>query len=431
MVYVGVTLDINSKVTLFIISIMKRNVNTSKLTKEFIESRISQEQIVSKYLNIPIDTVKDCIEYNHLIKSVFRDDDTDGSMGITYNKKGRLKVRDFGGSGFFEDVYGVVAYVLSIIYERPISTNNKRDFYFILTHIYRTFSDAIDNRIYQNQLDVNIQNAINKGKNKKSIIEIVPRSWNKDDKEYWNKLGIDLGYLNTHFVIPVEQYYINRLVYNEPKYYYKQSDPCYAYMLGVNKEGIYLIKLYFPKRNRHIELKFITNCNVLEGLPNLERNDYDYIIITKSSKDRLSIGSHLSLQPFYGAVGNKLNIGIINLPSENYRLKSNEYIWLKKKLNENGLIISLLDFDATGRNGAKYLLETYNIPYIFITRGEFGLENYSDCKDFAELHNKYTKEEINQFIKETIKYVELQFRNKEICDTNAYSRLLSEFDLPY
>lgn len=107
---------------------MKRNANTSKLTKAFIESRVSQEEIVSKYLDIPLEVVRDCVEHNHLITSVFRDDDTDGSMGIAYNAKGRLKVRDFGGAGFFDDVYGVVAYVLSIVYERPISTNNKQDF---------------------------------------------------------------------------------------------------------------------------------------------------------------------------------------------------------------------------------------------------------------------------------------------------------------
>lgn len=73
---------------------MKRNANTSKLTKAFIESRVSQEEIVSKYLDIPLEVVRDCVEHNHLITSVFRDDDTDGSMGIAYNAKGRLKVRD-------------------------------------------------------------------------------------------------------------------------------------------------------------------------------------------------------------------------------------------------------------------------------------------------------------------------------------------------
>ena len=71
-------------------------------------------------------------------------------------------------------------------------------------------------------------------------------------------------------------------------------------MLGQDRKGVHLIKLYFPNRDRKTELKFITNCNVLEGLPNLELNNYDYILITKSSKDRLSIGSYLSMTPFYG-----------------------------------------------------------------------------------------------------------------------------------
>ena len=408
---------------------MKRNANTSKLTKAFIESRVSQEEIVSKYLDIPLEVVRDCVEHNHLITSVFRDDDTDGSMGIAYNAKGRLKVRDFGGAGFCDDVYGVVAYVLSIVYERPISTNNKQDFYFVLSHIYRTFSYEIDNHINDYDVDESIKNALVKARKKKAIIEIVPRSWNRQDKAIWAKLNVDLNYLNTHFVIPVEQYYIDRVTNPTPKYKDAKQDPCYAYMLGRNKAGIYLIKLYFPLRDRTKELKFVTNCNVLEGLPNLEREDYDYIIITKSSKDRLSLGSHLSKHIFYGADGKTLRIGVINLPSENYRLKANEYSWLKKRLNNKGMIVSLLDFDRTGRDGADYLLETYGIPYLFITRGEFGLENY-ECKDFADLHDKFSNDEIDTFIKETIRYVEIRYR-KDKSDTDAYFKRLSDCDLPY
>lgn len=409
---------------------MKRNINTTQLTKAFIESRISQEDIVSKYLNIPLETVQDCIEHNHLIKSVFRDDDTDGSMGITYNRKGRLKVRDFGGFGFFEDVYGVVAYVLSIAYERPISTNNKQDFYFILKHIYRTFADVIDSRQHDYTVNEDIRNGLYKSKNRKAIIEIVPRSWDKIDKTIWNKLNVSLAYLNTHFVIPVDQYYIDRSSNPTPKYRYSSKDPCYAYMLGQNRQGIYLIKLYFPLRNRHIDLKFITNCNVLEGLPNLELDNYDYILITKSSKDRLSIGSHLTAKPLYGGAGQKLKIGVINLPSENYRLTDREYDWIKKKLKDDGLILSLLDFDRTGREGAKYLQETYNIPYLFITRGEFGLENY-ECKDFADLHDKYNNDEIDKFIKETLHYVEIRFKATEMDNQDANYKRLSNFDLPF
>lgn len=402
---------------------MIRNINTIKLTKTYIESKISQELIVSKYLNIPIEIVKDCIDNNTLITSVFRDDDTNGSMGIQYNVKGRLKVRDFGGFGFFGDVYDVVGYVLSLICKRKIEPNNKQDFYFILKHIATTFSKIISGKEVDENVTDDIKSAIEISKQRRPIIEIVPRSWNKSDKEYWNKLGVSLGYLNTHFVIPVEQYYIDRGVNTNPKYYYKQKDPCYAYILGQNKRGIQLIKLYFPNRNRKIELKFITNCNVLEGLLNLELNNYDYILITKSSKDRLSIGSHLESNHFYGGANAKLTIGVINLPCESYHLTEREYTWLSNKLAPNGKIISLLDFDYTGRIGAKYLLETYDIPYIFITRGEFGLPNYG-CKDFAELCEKYSNKEINQFINETITYVKLKFNN--VRDTTS-----DLWNLPY
>ena len=407
---------------------MKRNPNTTNLTKEYIESKISQEAIVSKYLDIPMDVVLDCINHNRLITSVFRDDDFNKSMGIQYNAKGRLKVRDFGGWGFFEDVYGVVAYVLSIAFERKIETNNKQDFYFVLKHIAYTFSDLIDGKTIDPNVQPMLANAVAKGKTRKAIIDIAPRSWNKYDKDIWGRWGIDLSYLNSHFVIPVEQYYVNRAVDTEPKYYYNAKDPCYAYMLGTNRQGIRLIKLYFPRRNRRTKLKFITNCNVLEGLLDLELNNYDYILITKSTKDRLSIGNHLMLHPLYGGA-DKLNIGVINLPSENYRLKQIEYDWLSKKVKDDGLILSLLDFDRTGRDGAKYLWDNYNIPYLFITRGEFGLPNF-DCKDFADLHDKFNKDQINKFIEDTKKYVELRFREPSQ-DNDAYYGGLSSDLLPF
>ena len=340
---------------------MKRTILTTHLTKAFIESKVSQVKIMSYYLDINEDIINDCIEHNTLIPSVFRDDDYNGSMGFTINVKGRLKVRDFGGTGFFADVYETVGYVLGLAYDRPINCNNKNDFYFILKHIAHTFSKYIDGIEKDNNVeDIDVSLAIAKSKSKKKIIEIAPRSWNKYDKDIWGRWGIDLAYLNTNFVIPVDQYYIDRKVDDNPKYRYSAKDPCYAYILGQNKQGIYLIKLYFPLRKRNKkELKFITNCNVLEGLINLELDNYDYILITKSSKDRLSIGCHLSHNFFYGECGNKLNIGVINLPSENYELKPNEYEWLIKKLNTNGIIISLLDFDQNKMRRMQYQYERY------------------------------------------------------------------------
>ena len=71
---------------------MKRNVNTAHLTKAYIESKVSQISIMSKYLDIPVEVINDCIKRNVLIESVFRDDDTNKSMGFTYKKKVNLKL---------------------------------------------------------------------------------------------------------------------------------------------------------------------------------------------------------------------------------------------------------------------------------------------------------------------------------------------------
>lgn len=405
---------------------MRRTLNTVRLTKDFIESRVSQELIMSKYLDVPLEIIQDCVNTNKLIPSIFRDDGKKPSMGFTYNKKGRLKVRDFGGVGTFFDVYDAVAYVLSHAYGRQIEPNNKQDFYFILKHIAETFSSYIDGVESDENVDIVIKEGLNKGRQHRPIIEIVPRSWNKNDKEVWNKWGVSLNYLNTNFVIPVDQYYIDRNVNSTPKYYYKAKDPCYAYMLGQDRRGVYLIKLYFPLRNRATELRFITNCNVLEGLYNLELDNYDYILITKSSKDRLSIGNYLASHPLYRGT-ERLNIGIINLPSENHKLKQNEYDWLKSKLANDGLIISLLDFDMTGRDGASYMANQYGIPYIFITRGAFGLYNYK-AKDFSELYERYTLEEINQFVKETLTYVELKYDSDYRCySAQTFSSDIEEY----
>lgn len=376
-----------------------RTIISETITRKDIETKCSQITIMAKYLNIPTDCIINCLETKSLIPSVFRDDDTVGSMGFIYNKHGRLKVRDFGGFGFFGDCYDVAAYMLEAKEGRKLNINSPSDFKVVLRHIYKT--------LVLNHQDDDINNMIiyqlERNRNKRTIIEFTPRNWNRYDKTIWKTWNIDSVFLDSHFVYPVDTYYINGI-----PHYVKDNDPCYAYVLGQDKRNVCLIKLYFPKRNSETEQKFITNCNVLEGLPNLERNNYDYILITKSSKDRLSLESHIN-SLFYGGLIS-VKIGIINVPSEVYKLKEKEYDYLVSKLKSTGKIISLFDFDYTGRNGAKYLFEKYNIPYIFITRGEFSLYDYK-AKDFADLHYVYNNEEINKFIKETLTYIELKYVN--------------------
>lgn len=378
---------------------MGRSIESSKLTKQAILDKVSQVTIFATYLNISDRIVQHCIDTGELICSPLRDD-RHPTCGFRYDKRGKLKFRDFAGF-HWGDCFDVVATVMSAMYNKTYDVSNKDDFIKVLRHITFTFKDIF----YGEAKDINMINAINTSidiiKHKKPKIEVVVRDWNRDDVDYWRQFGVSLKYLNTHFVYPVEQYYIERKTNPYPKYFYKDTDPCYAYNLGRDRNGVDSVKLYFPGRS-HGSTRFITNCNHLEGIYNLERDDYDIIVLTKSTKDRLAIGANVAMNPsLYGesTVGGNVNIGVINVPHETYRLRQNEFDWLKGKLKANGRIVSLMDNDVTGKVEAIWLRQNYAIVPLLIPKE-------SGAKDFAELINKCSFLQVKNYITNAYKYIQ-------------------------
>lgn len=395
---------------------MGRNINSTKLTKQLILNKVSQVTIFSTYLNLSDKLVQYCIDTGELICSPIRDD-VHPTCGFKYDNKGKLKFRDFAGY-FWGDVFDVVALIMGSIYNKSYNVSNKEDFIKILRHITFTFKDIF----YGQEKDINLVNEINTAivniKHKKPIIELVVRNWNENDRLYWAKFGVSLQYLNLNFVYPVEQYYINRNVNPEPKYFYKDNDPCYGYLLGQDRSGIYNIKLYFPNRDKSIT-RFITNCNHLEGIYNLDNDDYDIIIITKSTKDRMSIGANIKrMISLYG--GRDIsNIGVINIPHETYKLRQNEFDWLNGKLNTNGKIVSLMDNDRTGKLEAIWLRNNYNIIPIIIPKG-------LNAKDFAELVSRTDIDYLYVLVISAINYIKRYERksNKITWDASEWGNTM-------
>ena len=377
------------------------NIKSTKLTKQYILSKVSQVTIFATYLNLSNSIIQQCIDNRTLIISPLRED-IHPTCGFMYDNRGKLKFKDFAGY-FWGDCFDLVALVMSNIYKKEYDISKKEDFVKVLKHITFTFKDIF----YGKEKDIALINEINNSivelKNKKNIIELVIRSWNTNDKEYWNRIGVDLHTLNLNFVYPVDQYYINRKINPEPKYHYKDSDPCYAYFLGQDKHGVNNIKLYFPFRTK-TTTRFITNCNHLEGIYNLDKNNYDIIVITKSTKDRLAIRCWWEANQFlYGGV----SIGLINIPHETYKLRQNEYDWLTSKLSATGRIISLMDNDRTGKIEAKYLKDNYRIIPILIPK-------LYKCKDFAELVQKTPNDEIISLVNLVIKEIDYEDYNEYI-----------------
>lgn len=387
---------------------MGRHINTNTYTKHYILSKISQELIFSTYFNIPIETVQHCIKTNELIVSPIRDDNHP-TCGFRYDPSGRLRFRDFAGY-FWGDCFDAVALVISKAYGREFNVNKKQDFVHILKHISLTFKDIINNETKDPNIITKIEDGISKLKKDKPIIDLVVREWNKDDVAYWTKFGISIKDLNINFVYPVDQFYINRKQNPEPKYYYDEKDPCYAYYLGKGNDNINNYKLYFPKRTKDSHSRFICNCNHLEGILNLTERDYTHIVITKSTKDRIALGSALR---YYTSLyrGSNIKIGVINIPHETYRLREIELNWLKDKLRFDGEIVTFMDNDRTGMMEAIYFNKEYGFKPILIPK-EYG------AKDFAELASILAINTICELIKQTIENLKYD-RRKDISRSNT------------
>lgn len=372
---------------------MGRKIDT-RLTKDYILSKVDQISIFSVYFNIPIETIQYCIDTGEFIVSPIRLD-IHPTCGFRYNNRGKLKFKDFAGY-FWGDCFDAAAYIISNIDgNENFDISNKNDFIKVLRHITFTFKDIFYGEAKDPLIENAITKTISKIKKEKPIIELVIRNWNTADEEYWNQFNVNLQTLNINFIYPIEQYYINRKTNPEPKYYYSEKDPCYGYVLGRDKNGIYNIKLYFPRRDKN-NTRFITNCNHLEGIYQLEKDDYDIIVLTKSTKDRVSISSSLKMLSSLHGELNINQIGVINIPHETYRLRANEYEWLRNKLSQKGIIVSLMDNDRTGKIEANYLRKSYHILPILIPK-EY------QAKDFSELFKFNDKTKINNLIINTIK----------------------------
>ena len=331
-----------------------------KLTKDYILSFISQEQIFEYYLGVKVDT-------NVLICSPLRADDNP-SFGFKY-VKGRLRAKDFAGY-FWGDCFDLVAYL------NNLNANNRQDFYQILLIIARDFNlhkfeNQDNHRVYTPDKLV-----IPKEKSK-LIIKIKVRDWNIGDAEYWNKkYGISRKTLGECDVYPCEYVWIN----NQPVYTYTKNDPAYGYFFGHDENKIENWKIYYPLRKRN---RFISNEACVEGIRNLK--DSDTIVITKSFKDVI--------------VMKQYSIQAIAPHSETFLLPKEVIEKLELKY-EN--IYSLMDFDRTGVTMANLLRKVYNIPPLFITNGRFGTINHL-VKDFSDYVERYKQDKTNELINNTKK----------------------------
>jgi len=208
------------------------------LTKDYILSKVSPEEIFHKYLGINP-------EFNQWYCNPLRSNDSRPGCNFYIDSRGVIKFRDYAG-GFSWDCFNVVEYA------------ERTDFKGALKRIAEDFN------IISGQARVLERAAVREYKKRHYGIRIARRGWEKSDLEWWKKFHITKDILTKFSVSPVSDVW---LLEDEDEqtmkkvYYYKKDDPCYAYHFGG-----YEYKLYYPFRKY---VRFIQSPDhSVEGLIN-------------------------------------------------------------------------------------------------------------------------------------------------------------------
>lgn len=206
-------------------------------------------------------------------------------------------------------------------------------------------------------------------------IKITVRSWEKYDLDYWNRFGITKEWLDIANIYPISFYYLNGSIRKADKY-------AYAYV--ENKDGKFTYKIYQPFNTSGVKWKSNNDASVWE-LWNVLPDKHNYLIITKSRKDALSIMA-------------TTGIPATSLQAEGTIPKSHVIEELKSRF-KNIFLFYDNDYDSEenwGQDYCKKLSDKFNIPYIFIP-------DIYETKDYSELVFKYSSEYAKNLIWKLIK----------------------------
>lgn len=342
------------------------------LTKDYILSKITQEQIFEKYLGIPVES-----NSTTLVRSPLRANDNIPTCSFYYSENGKLRFRDWAGY-FWGDCFDAVGYKLYV------DSKDKKGFGVILDQIARDFrlhkySDSlIDTGSTFDEREANTK------VKRKTIITFKGRIWNKWDADFWKSGNISSKNLEEARVYPCAYIWVNNnLIYN-----FKPNDPAYAYYFTPND-----IKIYFPLRTTY---RFIGNTNYLQGIDLLVPDRIG--IITKSYKDVLSMRT--------------FNLQAISPSSESTPISPIQWSKLKWTCNH---WFTLLDFDRQGVVMTNKLRKLYPVQPLFF--GNFHFPKFSNkhyrafknVKDFYDFVKIYGKTATTCLIEEATFYFEKEF----------------------
>ena len=187
-------------------------------------------------------------------------------------------------------------------------------------------------------------------------IQVTIRKWNQQDINFWGQYGITTKWLNYARIYPIKYYFINGHV--------KVADKLsYAYVESKDDKVTYKIYQPFVEHSK----KWISNNNSsVWELWNMLPESHEFLIITKSRKDALSIMA-------------TMNIPSTSLQAEGTIPKAIVIESLKIRF-PNIFFLYDNDFDKETNYGRVYgakLADKFNLPQIELPE-VYGEKDYSD-----------------------------------------------------
>ena len=329
--------------------------NPIKLNKSFILSNITEEQIMSFYLKIPLGRKK-------LFCSPLRKDKS-VTCSVFRSNKGTLLFKDFA-TGEALNCFEIV--------KRLFNCN----YFEALRIIANDFGIIRDKSLRKNPGKIN-SNSIKLETKETSKIQIEVQDFTDLELKWWAKYGITPEILKRFNVYSCKHVFLNGQLVAKSQ----QHCPIFGYYGGKIKENektLELWRCYFPQRKTY---RFLSNwpAKKLQGYKQLPKKG-KLCVITKSMKDCLALYA-------YGIPACAPNSEVV-IPSEAI---------IKDLTNRFEHIFVLWDNDQTGVTFINKFKKQYpQLKYLIIPR-------HLEAKDFSDLRAKYgykkTKEFIIQYLK--------------------------------
>ena len=304
------------------------------ITKEFILSKVSEEEIFCYYLEI--NSISKKLIRNRLRK------DNNPTCGFYRNSKGDLYLHDFA-TGDFYNCFSLVMNLYSV------------NFYQALKIIANDFGLKEFKNIKKNELTPvsDVKKFVDSGMSK---IQIERKDYTQEELDWWLQYGITYKTLKKFRVYSCKSVFLNDNLFSM----IKNPNMAFGYY-GGKMDGKELWRVYYPF-NKNKGIRFLTNwpAKKIQGFETLPKSG-NILVITKSMKDCMCLY--------------EFGIPAIAPNSENLFISDSVLDQLKSRFK---YIIVIYDSDLAGiSNMSKIKALHPELYYTWIPR-KYGAKDISD-----------------------------------------------------